>query len=594
MSRPTRSLRSRCVRTALVVVSASTLAAAVIPVAATGSAAEPVATADCPDPFPIESLDEGQPVTGLTVSRGTEPDDITGEIVGTLEDGIAPGIDMIIARLSGSEITNPDGTVKRGIWAGMSGSPVYAEDGSLIGAVSYGLSWSPSDYAGITPAAEMYRVRDYGGVTMSRTVEVPDSMARTMRADGASMAQTDQGFRRLRMPIAVSGGLSDKRIDRTAERFDRPAQRLIAGPGARLAEEPTDIVPGGNLAGSLSYGDMSLTGTGTATALCDDGILAFGHPFLWSGESTLSMHGAKALYVETDQFFGSYKISNPTGPVGQITQDRLAAILGIPGLTPPTTTVTSHVTATNGNERDGTTKITQQDWTDYISALHLLVNQDRVFDRIGKGSAAAGLTVDLTTATGDSLRFSRSDVYASPWDISFATVDDVWFQLYRILNNKFEKVEITDVHLTSDLDDAFHALRLGTVQRRVAGNWVALDRDNTVRVPAGSTLVLRTRLLPRGDSVDAARWVRTDVQVPNRPRRSGTLRVAGGGSIFSGTGGAGSLEEMLRLMRRAPHNNDVVASLRVRTGDGPVLREARGTTDSHTSGWRWFDIRVIG
>ncbi|MPY77742.1 MAG: hypothetical protein GEV04_04455 [Actinophytocola sp.] len=482
--------------------------------------------------------------------------------------------------------------MKRGIWAGMSGSPVYAEDGSLIGAVSYGLSWSPSDYAGITPAAEMYRVRDYGGA-MSRTVGVPAAMARTMRADGASTAQTDQGFRRLRMPIAVSGGLSNKRIDKTAERYDRPAKRLIAGPGARLAEEPTELVPGGNLAGSLSYGDMSLTGTGTATALCDDGVLAFGHPFLWSGDSTLSMHGAKALYIETDQFFGSYKISNPTGPVGQITQDRLAAILGIPGMTPPTTSITSRVTATNGNERDGTTKVTQQDWTDYISALHMLVNQDRVLDRIGKGSAKLGLTVDLKTARGDNLRFSRSDVFANRWDISIATVDDVWWNLYRILNNKFAKVEITDVNVTSNLEDAFHALRVAKVQRRVAGRWITLNRDNTVRVRAGSTLVLRTRLLPRGESVDSPRWVRTDVQVPNRPRRSGTLSVTGGASIHTGTGGADSLEEMLRMMRRAPHNNDVVASLRVRTGDGPVLRKARGTVASHTTGWKYFDIRVI-
>ncbi|MPY96990.1 MAG: hypothetical protein GEU97_03185 [Actinophytocola sp.] len=574
------------------VVSASTLAATVVPVAATGSVAEPAAPADCPDPFPIENLAEDQPVTGLTVSRGTEPDDITGEIVGTLEDGIAPGIDMIIAKLSGSEITNPDGSVKRGIWAGMSGSPVYAEDGSLIGAVSYGLSWSPSDYAGITPAAEMYRVRDYGGA-MSRRAKVPASMAKTMQADGASTAQTDQGFRRLRMPIAVSGGLSNKRIDKAASRFDRPAKRLIAGPGARLAEEPTDLIPGGNLAGSLSYGDMSLTGTGTATALCDDGVLAFGHPFLWSGESTLSMHGAKALYIETDQYSGSYKIANPTGRVGQITQDRLAAILGVPGMTPPTTSVRSHVTATNGNERDGTTKITQQDWTDYISALHLLVNQDRVFDRIGKGSSQIRLTVDLTTARGDTLRFSRPDVFASRWDISFNTVDDVWWNLYRIMNNKFAKVEITDVNVTSNLDDDFHALRLGKVQRKAAGRWVTLNRDNTVRARAGSTLKLRTRLLPRGESVDSPRWVRTDLQVPHRPRRSGTLSVRGGGSMHTGTGGADSLEKMLRMMRRAPHNNDVVANLRVRTGNGPVVRKARGTVASHTTGWRSFDIRVI-
>src|SRR5262245_28232537 len=133
---------------------------------AAGAAAPMAAAAsDCPAAFPLGQVSEGLEVSGLTVSHGTQPEDFTGTIVGRIDDGIAPGIDMIIARMSGSEITDPaTGDIWRGIWAGMSGSPVYAPDGRLIGAVAYGLTYSPSDYAGITPAAEMYRLRAYQSV----------------------------------------------------------------------------------------------------------------------------------------------------------------------------------------------------------------------------------------------------------------------------------------------------------------------------------------------------------------------------------------------------------------------------------------------
>ena len=89
-------------------------------------------------------------VDGLTVSRGTEPEEFTGTVLGVLTDGISPGVDMIIA-----DLDSPAIDAAGGIWQGMSGSPVYAEDGRLLGAVSYGLSYGPSPIAGITPFEAM-------------------------------------------------------------------------------------------------------------------------------------------------------------------------------------------------------------------------------------------------------------------------------------------------------------------------------------------------------------------------------------------------------------------------------------------------------
>ncbi|MCB0907999.1 MAG: hypothetical protein KDB63_12880, partial [Nocardioidaceae bacterium] len=95
--------------------------------------------ATCDTPFPVADLVPHQAVTGLTVSAGTTPDGFTGEVLGVVKNGIAPGLDMVMVRLTSTEIDRVGG-----IWAGMSGSPVYADDGRLIGAVAYGLAWGPS------------------------------------------------------------------------------------------------------------------------------------------------------------------------------------------------------------------------------------------------------------------------------------------------------------------------------------------------------------------------------------------------------------------------------------------------------------------
>lgn len=108
------------------------------------SAAPGAPAGDCAVAFPVAGLESGDEVSGLTVAKGTTPAPFTGEVLGVLKDGIAPGMDMIIA-----DLTSPDIDRVGSIWAGMSGSPVYAADGRLIGAVSYGLAWGPSPVAGI-------------------------------------------------------------------------------------------------------------------------------------------------------------------------------------------------------------------------------------------------------------------------------------------------------------------------------------------------------------------------------------------------------------------------------------------------------------
>lgn len=562
--------------------------------AASGSAA----AADCPDPYPLSEVSEGLSVTGLTASHGTEPDEFTGTIVGTIDDGIAPGVDMIIARMSGSEITDPEtGKPWRGIWAGMSGSPVYAPDGRLIGAVSYGLSYSPSDYAGITPAAEMYRVRDYQtGAASARTAKIPAGIAQQMKADGVSERQVSSGYHRLPMPRTISG-LPEQRMRRVAERVDYDGRgRLIGGFRATAGESQTPMIPGGNLAASISYGDVTYAGTGTATAICDGDVLGFGHPFALLGRSSYSMHGANALYIETDMFDGSYKISNPTAPVGQIVQDRLAAILGIEGMTPPSTKVTSHISATNGNERDGRTTITEEIYPDdipYISILHLLANEDRVFDAIAEGSATLRWTVDLKRPDGTPFQYTRQEKFASTSDITYATIWDLYDEVWRIVSNRFVDVRVTDIRLAGSLDERYRAFGLGKVQRYKGGRWTTLQPGSRIHAKSGGTLALRVWLTPRPGSASVGKWVRFKIPVGDyAKKRYGSLVVTGGQST-SISSKPTSLQRLLASMAAAPKNASVWGELSIGTPRGTKVRRGHTGAPAVVGGAKSVKVTIV-
>ena len=89
-----------------------------------------------------------------TASRspsGTTPEGFTGKVIGVLEDGIAPDVDMIMVELSPPTRSTASGASGRACPAPRSTTPTSR----LIGAVAYGLSWGPSPVAGVTPFADM-------------------------------------------------------------------------------------------------------------------------------------------------------------------------------------------------------------------------------------------------------------------------------------------------------------------------------------------------------------------------------------------------------------------------------------------------------
>jgi hypothetical protein len=187
-------------------------------------------------------------------------------VLGVLDDGIAPDLDMIIA-----ELDSPALSKVGGVWSGMSGSPVYTQDGRLIGAVSYGLALGPSKVAGITPAADMLALLDNPPAAAAAPAEAVPLPARVrtdlIRSGQLTGREADAGLRQLRHPLAVSG-LADDRLKKAVKKMKLTGVRAYRSGVAAGAPSAADtIVPGGNLAAALSYGDLTAAAVGTATAV---------------------------------------------------------------------------------------------------------------------------------------------------------------------------------------------------------------------------------------------------------------------------------------------------------------------------------------
>lgn len=514
-------------------------------VLAPATSAAPVG--DCDTAYPVSQLAEGQRVTGLTVSKGTTPEGFRGSVVGVLDDGIAPGLDMVVVELTSAEIDRIGG-----IWAGMSGSPVYASNGELIGAVAYGLTWGNSPVAGVTPFEEM---DDLLGVEPPARVRVSKREAAEL-ADGSSLtrAEAEAGFRRLPVNrvMQMQGSLVEQRLtmDRRGREYLASVPRAASAGGwsdAVTAGVET-LVPGGNVAATMSYGDVTAGGVGTVTSVCGDRLVGFGHPAEFLGATTLGMHPASVLTVLDDDLGVPYKLANFGDLVGTVTDDRRAGIAGVVGPLPDTLDVTSSVVF-GAESRTGVTQVPFQDFGASATFYTLVGNHDRVIDGLTGGSELQSWTIRGTGPDGaaytlrDADRYrSASDItYTSPWDVA----DTVW-----LLQN-IPGVGVDSVTVDGDVitDDTYYRIR--RVEQYRDGAWATVK--SRVRAQAGRTLRLRA-VLSDGTTSRNVVW-RWDV-----PRRlaggEGELTVLGGESDWEYLE-ADSLPEVLRAARTGLRNDQV-------------------------------------
>src|SRR6478672_4721081 len=504
---------------------------------------------------------KGDAVTALSVTSGTTPQQFTGKVLGVLQDGIAPDLDMVMVKINAPDPATMDGVDGvNGIWQGMSGSPVYAADGTVIGAIAYGLSWGPSWIAGVTPFANM---DDYLTDPAPAKVRVGTAAARTIaRSSDVTQAQAQQGFTQLPMPTGVSG-VSNHRLNQAENHrkghawVPKSSYRMgaAATAGAPGAAGPETVVPGGNLAASLSYGDVTQGGVGTVTATCNGKVVGFGHPMTFLGKTTLTLHPADALFIQPESLGAPFKLANLGAPAGTISDDHLTGITGFLGAVPDTTDVTSTVSY-NGDSRTGASHVSVPDGTASAVFYETMANHDRVLDGIVKGSEQLTYEVTGQDADGTPFDITIADRYASDyditWDAGWEVADFTW-----ALSN-VPGVVIDSVTMSSAVDDDHSTWTISKVEQKVQGVWVKIGSGHAVRANAGQTLPLRATLTSGPDT----KTVPVEVKVPaNASGSEGVLQVIGGSDVWSRGSYPRSVAEAEKYADNLVRNDQVLVAL---------------------------------
>lgn len=364
-----------------------------------------------PPLYPLKDIKPGQMATGHTVFsslRGPEP--FSAEILGVMEGYLGPGEDLIIARLVGEQIE------RTGVISGMSGSPVYI-DGKLVGAVGYRFGQFTKDaIAGITPIERMMT----GAVT-------PSLKAGT----GARPVHGETPWGRaepIAIPLVVSGlapGVAEGFADALRARGYGPL--MAAGTAVATSSSSSKSAPAaprrfyaaGPIAGVIVDGDVKMAGVGTVTWVKGDRFLAFGHPFMGTGVSSMPVANAH-IVTTVASLAGSWKMGQATAAVGRLTDDRLHAIAGTMGVAPQTVPV--DLTVDLWSPRKGSDAKTRYHFdvmdhptdTPLFSAIAIAnALQGRITAESG---GTFDVTVDVTVSTGDRVQLTSrlADDTANP------------------------------------------------------------------------------------------------------------------------------------------------------------------------------------
>jgi hypothetical protein len=608
-ARARRRRISRRDRLGLLATLALALALALGAAPAAGAAqAAPPGPGPCPAPLPVAQVARDMTGYGLTVSAGTQPERFTVKVLGVLADGVAPDVDMIVV-----ETDSPALDKAHGIWAGMSGSPVFTDDGRWIGAVAYGLAVGPSKIGGLAAAEDMAKVLDEGAradAQVRSTVQLPRELqAQVAASPDATASQAAAGLARLPVPLGVSG-LGARRLGQVSDRLTGGDASLAPYPAAAAANgvgaDPAEIVPGGNFAASISTGDVTAGGVGTTTVVCDGAALAFGHPFQNVGPASFGAHTADAITIQDDPTLVPFKLANIGGMVGTVDQDRRSAIRAALGKGPAGIPVTSTATdRASGRSREGTTNANDTRYLHQIATLHLLSSLDGVLDRIGSGRSEVRWTATGTTANGKAWTLTRDNRFAyekdlaNPFDddIALVSIDELFRQLDQLRRTRLEQVRFTGVKIQAAVDSEWRGYRLGKVEAKVGSRWVVADRQHPITGRAGATTDVRVHLLPdRGQGGELL--VPLAIRVPSGSAgQEGTLEI-GGGQGYQGpvgtSGEPGSFDQLLRSLKDAPHNDEVLAALVLTSEDeaAPAAATARGRTPQVVTGQATIPFRI--
>jgi hypothetical protein len=382
---------------------------------------------------------------------------------------------------------------------------------------------------------------------------------------------------RLRTPLAVSG-LQPEALAFLEPWLDQfgfvltPGGFLPAESGADASSHTGDrepISPGAAVAVELMRGDANLAAIGTLTAIDGDQVLAFGHPFLFSGSSHLPLSRAEIVGI-VPRTQSSFKLGVASQPIGAITEDRRAGVAGRLGETPYMLPL------------DLRLRVPGSGWESY---RYEIARHRFMAPLLVTIAAASGVTSHGSIPPESAWRWQMTVRYRSAGEgeqvlelADFASGTTL-FPLFTavgqpvgaLLNNPWSAVEIDAVELTVDLTDRLE----------VAG--VAAVRLNRAVVRPGETVQIEVDLQPFRGPLET---IRLSYPVPENLSRGRLRLFVGGGADLNrlerqrqpGLLRPGSLEELIAQLESRPKTSTLYVTayaaareMRLRGRDYPEL-----------------------
>jgi len=417
--------------------------------------------------MPLSEIKPGLKGTARTVFSGTKATEFNVEILGVLPNGVGPGEDMIVGKLSGG------GADRTQVFAGMSGSPVYI-NGKLVGAVSYSFPYSKEPICGITPIEQMISAVAQGGEGLraggTATFAMADLMGTNWRAIASPLAYnygprtasvsvaaglgavSGQSF----MPIATPlmfGGVSKATLDAFSSDLAATGMQAVASTGGSSSMEfkkpdRFTLVGGNSVTAALARGDLSVSAAGTVTWRDGEKVYAFGHTYFGLGAAELPLSESHVITV-VPSLNNSFKIAVPDATVGTLTQDRSTGIFGFLGREPKMIPVDLHIITSRG--RDEYVKFDSA-IDDFLTPL--IVNVGLLNAMQGNERTVGDNTVDVTgeikIAGHKSIILDRR--YSGPQATPFAASAPA-VPLAALLKTDLAELTVTGIDVTVKVSD---------------------------------------------------------------------------------------------------------------------------------------------
>lgn len=540
---------------------------------------------DCPEPVPLSEVTRGMVGTGWTTSEGTEPEPFSAEVMGILEDGIAPNRHLIVV-----DTSSPAIQAAGGVWHGISGSPVYHEDGRLLGAVSRVMASGPTTVAGLTPAQDLFKLLSYPDATTGDSQPAESSPAwlseRSPSAAGDEYSDPNS-FKRLRLPLHVSG-MTRRGVRRLTATINRERAPLIPYTGSSsssaLAPPEEELHAGDSFAAALSYGDVTLATIGTTALVCEARAVAFGHSVNWTGRTEMGANAASTVGIVPDDRKGPYKLAEVQGLAGTVDQDRLAGVRAILTTAPDVSTVRSNVTSLDtGLTELGQSVAVLDRVMPSLAFYHLIGHMDATFDQITGGSSKIYFKIEGVTEAGAPFRVVRRNVFSTHEDISITSAHELERYLWTLLSQEFEEIDFTSVFVKASVGEERRQYRIRDVL--VSRNGGPFKGTRSIKARGGDTLDLRVEL--KQPNEDALFIIEMQLKVPKGARGHAGITVTGGPGFEEGLScffrgdickvrlpkKIDSFEEVLTFLRRRPRNHILNAILEVRSRTVDTDRE---------------------